>query len=101
MASNAPVLGGQDFDFVDEPPDSLKCLICMLVVKEPWQHGDCGRVYCKVCIEEFRKVKNICPNCRQRKPSLFKDGRCKAFSRKIQGDKLQLGLPMESCQEEV
>ena len=75
MVSKAPPLGGLDFDFVDEPPDSLKCLICMLVVKEPWQHGDCGRVYCKVCIQGFIKVKNMCPNCRQKKPSLFKDGR--------------------------
>ncbi len=80
MASKAPNLGGHDCDFVQDPPDSLKCLICMLVVNEPWQHGECGRVYCKVCIEEFRKVKNICPNCRQRKPSLFKDGRCECAS---------------------
>ena len=76
-SSRVPSLGGYDCDFVTDPPDSLKCLICMLVVKEPWQHGECGRVYCKICIEGYAKVKSTCPNCRQKKPSLFRDGRSK------------------------
>lgn len=75
MVSTAPKLGGLEYDFVSEPPDSLKCLICMLVVNEPWQHGECGRVYCKVCIEEYKKVKDTCPNCRKKNPTLFRDGR--------------------------
>ena len=74
-SSKTPNLGGLDCDFVEDPPDSLKCLICMLVVKDPWQHGECGRVYCRICIQEFMRVKNMCPNCRQENPSLFKDGR--------------------------
>lgn len=73
--SRVPSLGGYDCDFVEEPPDSLKCLICMLVVKEPWQHGECGRLYCAICIKEYAKTKNTCPNCRQKRPSLFRDGR--------------------------
>ncbi len=75
MTTKVPLMGGLDYDFVKEPPDSLKCLICMMVVSDPWQHGDCGRVYCKVCLDEFRKVKDICPNCRAKSPVLFKDGR--------------------------
>lgn len=89
MASKTPHLGGQDFDFIEEPPDSLKCLICMMVVKEPWQHGECGRVYCRICIQEYKKVKDTCPNCRQENPSLFKDGRSRSQQYYVLGYRVQ------------
>ena len=55
--------GGYDYKFIEEPADSLKCLICLLVVREPQQHGGCGKLFCKVCIGKYRR--NDCPHCRQ------------------------------------
>ena len=55
--------GGYDYKFIEEPADSLKCLICLLVVREPQQHGGCGKLFCKVCIGMYRR--NDCPHCKQ------------------------------------
>ncbi len=57
--------GGYDYQFVeDPPPESLKCLICDLVARKPQQHvGNCGKLFCKTCIVEYRG--NNCPHCRQ------------------------------------
>ena len=40
-----------DYMFTSEPDDALKCLICRSVAKDPWQHGKCGRLFCKACID--------------------------------------------------
>ena len=72
--------GGYDYKFIEEPADYLKCLICLLVVREPQQHGGCGKLFCKVCID---KHTNTCPHCRQPLnnsngfPTIFNDFRSK------------------------
>ena len=66
MASRASKTGGYDCKFVDPPPDKLECQICLLVVRTPHQMICCGRVYCKVCLDEHKKHSNTCPNCRKR-----------------------------------
>ncbi len=68
--------GGYDYKFIEEPADSLKCLICLLVVREPQQHGGCGKLFCKVCIDKHRALRNDCPHCRQ--PLIHVD--CDGFS---------------------
>ena len=67
--------GGYDYKFIEEPADSLKCLICLLVVREPQQHGGCGKLFCKVCIDKHRALKNDCPHCRRQlgKYTIFHD----------------------------
>lgn len=61
--------GGYECTFVDEPPDELVCQICSLVAQRPHQVSCCGRVFCKLCLEEYKKqrepCKFACPNCRQ------------------------------------
>ncbi len=32
--------GGYDYQFVEEPSDDLKCLICLCVARDPQQHGN-------------------------------------------------------------
>ena len=73
--NSAPVnLGGYDCNFIEDPPDELVCQICTLVAQHPYQSTCCGRVYCKRCIEEYRRKqeeltgdrKFNCPNCRRR-----------------------------------
>ena len=60
--------------FISEPDDSLKCLICLSVARDPWQHGECGRLFCGGCLKEYGK-KKPCPNCRMEPPLYFKDNR--------------------------
>ncbi len=57
--------GGYDYKFIEEPVDSLKCLICLLVVRKPQQHGGCGKLFCKVCIDKHKALRNDCPHCRR------------------------------------
>ena len=61
-------------NFVSEPEDDLVCLICLEVAEEPWQHGKCGRLLCKKCLEKLGNDKP-CPNCREIRPQYFEDNR--------------------------
>ncbi len=74
-------VGGYDLNWLEEPPDDLKCLICLEVAKDPYQHGSslCGKVFCNGCITEYQKHKTTCPNCRK-DLSLFQDARSKCKS---------------------
>ena len=81
MASNKTQAGGYDCKWVEEPLDELKCLNCLCVARDPYQHpGDpdnkCGKIFCHGCITEYQKIKQNCPNCR-RKSTLFQDTRSK------------------------
>ena len=44
------------------------------MTRDPWQHGECGRLFCEDCLNEYGK-KKPCPNCRMEPPSYFKDNR--------------------------
>ena len=68
-----------EYKFVSEPDDSLKCLICLSVARDPWQHGKCGRLFCEVCISKYGKNKP-CPNCRMEQPLYLEDTRSKWYS---------------------
>ena len=68
MASSAvsQPLKGYDHQFIDQPPDDLLCLICLSVARDPQQITPCcGKVFCKVCLEELKKHSNDCPQCRK------------------------------------
>ena len=55
---------GYDCCYIDEPDPALKCLICLLVAKNPMQHVICGKLFCKSCIEKHGTEKP-CPHCRK------------------------------------
>ena len=74
MASNEgfQLQGGYDCHFVEDPPEELVCQICTLVAYHPYQASCCGKVFCKICLEEYKKhapssasSKFHCPNCRK------------------------------------
>ena len=54
MASNTSAVSYK-YQFVSEPDNDLKCLICLKVAEEPWQHGKCGRLFCEKCLNEHGK----------------------------------------------
>ena len=64
------------YQLVAEPDDALKCLICLAVAEDPWQHGKCGRLFCKECLDKHGYTKP-CPNCRAEQPQYFEDNKSK------------------------
>ncbi len=84
MAAN---VGGYDLNWLEDPPDDLKCLICLCVARDPHQHpgdatNECGKVFCHSCITEYQKNKTTCPNCRKNLTH-FKYAKSKSQSRSI------------------
>ncbi len=89
MASKLTGVNGYDLQWVEDPPDDLKCLICLCVARDPQQHpGDdtnqCGKIFCDYCITKLLRSKTTCPNCRQNicldnaaRRNLFKDAKSK------------------------
>ena len=46
-----PSTCGYDDDiFISTPPDSLRCPVCLFIVREPHQVTCCGRLFCKVLL---------------------------------------------------
>ena len=56
---------GYDHQFVEPPPNDLLCLICLCVARDPQQINCCGKVLCKGCLEEHKKLSIYCPLCRK------------------------------------
>ena len=75
MAANASP-SGYDCNFLTEPDDALKCLICLAVAKDPRQHEECGKLFCNECIEKYGKDKP-CPNCKKTGAQFYKDHKSK------------------------
>ena len=57
--------GGLDCDFVEPPPKSLECPICLLTVREPHIVGCCGNKFCRPCIDRIRQDGKPCPLCNE------------------------------------
>ena len=64
------------YKFVTEPDDELKCLICLGVARDPLQHEECGKLFCKECLEKVGRDKP-CPNCRDTKSNYYVDKKSK------------------------
>ena len=73
MASN---ITDSKYNYMTEPEDDLLCIICLELAEEPWQHGECGRLLCKKCLNKLGR-KKPCPNCREENPKYFNDNRSK------------------------
>ena len=60
-------IGGYDYEFVDDPSDTLICQICHFPSKEPHLSECCGHTFCKSCLEAAKRVTTVnaaCPVCR-------------------------------------
>ena len=64
---------GYECDFVDPPPTAFQteCLICQLVLREPYQATCCGTNFCQTCIQQVQDTKSSCPNCREEDFQVF------------------------------
>ena len=63
MASNTKDLKGYNHQFVDKYSDSLICLICQSVARDPQQISCCGKLLCRACLDEHKKGSRNCPQC--------------------------------------
>ena len=70
---------GYACNFLSEPADILKCLICLSVARDPRQHEECGKLFCSECIEKYGTDKP-CPNCKQTGTQFYKDNRGRLVS---------------------
>ena len=66
VASKKQGEGGFECEFVDNPPSVLQteCLICLLVLREPYQVVCCGKSFCRSCIQRVQFSKQ-CPHCKE------------------------------------
>ena len=65
------------YEWVEDPPEVVLCIVCEKVARDPYQHGGqagCGKVLCKSCFESLDQI--ICPNC-SGDLTLFEDARGK------------------------
>ena len=59
------VMGGYDCEFVDPPPDSLQCPVCLLPFRDPTLLSCCGHKGCAWCIGRIKATGHPCPICQQ------------------------------------
>ena len=74
MASPPPPVW-LEFKFLTEPDADLLCVICLGVAREPLQHEECGKLFCRECLERHGRRKP-CPHC-QSERRFFKDNKSK------------------------
>ena len=57
---------GYECEFVESLPTAFQteCLICRLVLREPYQTDCCGTSFCQTCIQQVQDNESSCPNCR-------------------------------------
>ena len=57
--------GGYDYEFVDAPPKSLECSICLLTLRDPHVVSCCGNHFCYSCINRINSSNKLCPLCNE------------------------------------
>ena len=54
---------GFDCKFVEDPPTSLICPICAMILRDPHQTRCCGCHYCACCVQQLVKKTAPCVTC--------------------------------------
>ena len=57
--------GGYDYEFVNPPPNSLECSICLLTLRDPHVISCCGNHFCHTCIGHIQGDHKPCPLCNE------------------------------------
>ena len=57
--------GGYDYEFVNPPPNSLECSICLLTLRDPHVISCCGNHFCHTCIGRIQGDHKPCPLCNE------------------------------------
>ena len=59
-------IGGYNYYFADKKRllDKCTCPKCRLVQREAHRVKCCGKIYCKSCLDDLKRKRKNCPNCR-------------------------------------
>lgn len=89
----AEVVGGYRYEFVAEPPDYVRCIVCRLPSRDPYLTDCCGNVFCHSCLQTSIQEKAakssgsangpVCPNARCPNPRGLKMFRNKQIERTV------------------
>ena len=63
--------GGYENEFVDAPPDTLVCKLCIHPCRNPYLSVCCGHNFCKSCLDSIRRAISNCPICRNEEFTTF------------------------------
>ena len=55
--------GGYDCEFVDSPPKTLECPVCLLTLRDPHTTTCCGNYLCEPCFLRVLADRGSCPLC--------------------------------------
>ena len=75
--------GGYSYQFVENPPEIVKCVICHLPSRDPYLSECCGHILCGSCLRQCRTTPHAsraCPTC---KDSRFKTVLNKQIDREV------------------
>ena len=66
--AESKLVSGFECEFVEKPPKAFQteCLICLLVLREPYQVICCGKSFCRSCIQRYKALNNPCPHCNEK-----------------------------------
>lgn len=65
-----------EYNYISEPDPGLQCPICLDVAKDPLQHEECGKLFCKECMEKHGNDKP-CPHCKTEGSMFYQDKKSK------------------------
>lgn len=88
-----PPTGGYKCEFVQQPPESLQCPVCLLILRDPHLLSCCGAKVCAVCIEQVNEDEPACPLCNKTFTSLLD----KSLQRKVLEEKVWCSRKEDGC----
>ena len=93
----APLVpGGYDYDFVDSPPESLQCPVCLFPFRDPTLLSCCGHKGCASCIGRIKAAGHPCPMCQQPFDTMLE----KQLQRKVMDLRVFCPKKREGCEWE-
>ena len=94
-ASSTDGSGGYDYEFVSEPPDELKCSVCLLALRDPSLTSCCGKHFCQSCISRIKNEGKPCPLCQEKDYQLMLD---KSIIRRVRELKIKCPNSGRGCE---
>ena len=76
--------GGYNCSFLEEPDQTLLCLICSRVLREPELTDCCGNHYCASCLKRWLNNSPSCPLCRENNFSTLRDKKTERVVQSLQ-----------------
>lgn len=96
MACQPAEDGGYQYSYIEDPPESLQCPVCLLPCREPHILDCCGGKFCRTCIDRVENANQPCPLCRK----FFKKLIDRQHERKILSLKVRCNFRDGGCEWE-